>query len=169
MTEVYNPWNDRSWYGREFTKKDAVLMSMLMLIYLPMHEFGHWLVYWIFGIPAEFGIMFDPFFAFTVQPLIEPDIAIRLFASFFGGGFIFIVAGIIAIRSRPSLLVMVLGLVAGLTEMSFFLISGIYDVHFQLLVHSNMVLYVMLHIVPFVVVLMFGFPEFRRRLKSTSM
>lgn len=155
-----------TWYGNPFTKKDGALMLMLALIYMPMHEFGHWIAYWIFGIPAEFGIIFEPFIAFTVRPLTEPDFAIRVFASFFGGGFTFIVAGIIAIKSRPALLIMVLGLTAGITEVSFFLISGIYDVHFHLLVHSNMVLYVALQTVPVLVVAVFGVPEFRRWLKS---
>lgn len=158
MNESCAPLN---WYGKEFTKKDGALMLMLALIYIPMHEFGHWLVYWIFGIPAEFGIMFEPFVAFTVQPLTEPDIVIRLFASFFGGGFVFIMSGIIAIKSRPSLTMMVYGLASGIIELLFALYSGMHDIHCFLLIQSNMILYLVSPIILTMVVFAFGFPELR--------
>lgn len=158
MSESHNPLN---WYGKEFTKKDAAVMSVLMLLCLPIHEFGHWLAYWIFGIPAEFGIMFDPFIAWTVQPLVEPDVTVRLFASFFGGGFVSIVAGVIAIKSKPSLAIMVYGLASGVIELSFVLYSGICGIHHILLVHSNMILYIVSPIIPTIMVFAFGFPEYR--------
>lgn len=150
-----------TWYGNPFTKKDGALILMLALIYIPMHEFGHWIAYWIFGIPAEFGIIFEPFIAFTVQPLTEPDIAIRMFASFFGGGFTFIVGGIVAIRSRPSLTMMVYGLANGIIELLFVLHSKMCGVHCLLLIQSNMILYLVLPIIPTIMVFAFGFPELR--------
>jgi len=167
MNESYTPLN---WYGKEFTVTDGVIMLILMLLYLPMHEFGHWVAYWIFGIPAEFGIMFEPFFAYTVQPLIELDIAVRLFASFFGGGFVFIVAGIIAIKSRPSLMVAIFGLAGGIAEVSFLLISGTDNIHHFSFLYSNMAWYAILQLGPLILVIVFGFPEFRQwlRLKIRS-
>jgi len=149
------------WYGEEFTKNDAVVMFVLTLLYMPMHEFGHWLAYWIFGIPAEFGIMFDPFFAFTTRPLIVPSFNIRMLASFFGGWFVFAVAGITVIKSRPSLIIAVFGLANGIVEVSSVLISEIYGVQIGLLVQSNMMWYLMLQTIPAIVVFAVGFSEIR--------
>lgn len=149
------------WYEKEFTKEGAALMFVLMLIYLPMHEFGHWIAYWIFGIPAEFGMMVEPFVAFFVQPFVEVPLAIRIFASFFGGGFVFVVAGAIAIKSRPSLTMMVYGLFSGITELLFALYSETYGIHSLLLVQSNTILYLIPPIVIVTVVFALGFPELR--------
>lgn len=155
----------RTWCGKEFTVKDAMLMLAFAWIYLPMHEFGHWLAYWIFGISAEFGIMYDPIEAFIVQPAIAPSFHIQMFSAFFGGGVVFIVTGIVSIRSRPSLLMAIFGLAAGITELAFWFVAATQALDFPMLIQSHFELYVALHVVPFIVVFLLGLPEFRRRLK----
>lgn len=155
-----------TWCGKPFTVKGAVLMFALALVYLPMHEFGHWLAYWIFGIPAEFGIMYNPLSAVFVQPAIMPSFHIQMFVAFFGGGFVFIVAGIVSIRSRPSLLMAAVGLAAGITELAFRFVAETQDLDFPMLIQSHFELYIALQVVPFIMVFLLGLPEFRRWLRS---
>jgi hypothetical protein len=159
MTEEYDPWKDRSWFGMEFTKTGGAVMMILLLIYLPMHEFGHFIAYWICGIPAEFGIIYDPFMAITVRCLIIPDMNIKIFASFFGGGFVFIIDGIVAIRIRPSLIASVAGLCGGLTEVAFFILSNVQQTVFVEFVAINFAPYLILQTLPIMILFIFGLPE----------
>jgi hypothetical protein len=159
MTGSYIPVN---WWGKEFTPKGGVLVLVFTIIYAPMHEFGHWLAYWIFGIPAEFGIMYVPLIAFFVRPIIVPSFHVRMFSAFFGGGFVFLVVGAISIKSRPSLLMAIFSLAAGITEFVFHFIAVTCALNFPVFVASHLALYTALHIVPMIVVFLFGLPEFRR-------
>ena len=158
MTEKYNPFADNRWYGKEFTKKGALVMTILLLLHIPMHEFGHWFAYWLFGIPASFGFITDPIWACTVHASFEPAPAIRLFASFFGGGFVGIVCLIISIKIRPVLIPSIIGFSAGLTEVYFFA-TFYYD--FTIMITDNILTYVMLHVIPVLIVFIIGLPEFQ--------
>lgn len=153
-----------TWYGKEFTKKGAVLMLFLLVVYAPLHEFGHWFAYWMFGIPSTLGIFLDPFPAIYVQALISVDLItpiIKEFVFFFGGGFAGMVFLMVSIKSRPALIAAGFGVSGGITEWLFHSIGG---TTFIQLVDANALLYISLTVIPVVLLFIVGLPEFRRML-----
>lgn len=161
MSASYDPWVVKNWYGKEFTVTGAIIVMILYMSYLPTHEIGHGIAYFIFGINAEFVIVTEPYFAFGVQASEYPILPIKLFASFFGGGFAGLVALIVSIKSRSSLLAAVFGFSAGISEMSFFLFSHTYGIDFLLFTSLHMTWYMLIPIITVVVVFVVGLPEVR--------
>ena len=113
--------NNRIWYGMTITRRGGLLVIIQLCVMLFVHEFGHWLVANMIGVTATFGIVTEPILCAVVQTT-GPRTAEQMFLiAFGGGGFVAFIGGLISIKSRLSLSIVVLGVSSGLAEMIFYM------------------------------------------------
>lgn len=150
------------WYGKEFTKIGVVLIFINAPLSLLVHEFGHVIAYLFFGIPCAITFETNLLPAFIVKTSVhEIPLWITDIVAFCGGGFVFVVYVLLAIKIRPLFFIAISGIITAILEVITINMSILLSVNHIVFINSNLIAYSLSLLILLIITTLIGFPEFK--------